>query len=132
MSRLWLCDKWFLSYQEGKVALGETLQRVVDDNLDVFLNYREKYYDGIYTGPGNRDIDFKGKAITVRSENGPLNCIIDSQGLGRGFYFHTTEDAGSVLSGFTITNGQADSGGGIYCVSASPSITDCRIIANNA
>ena len=45
MSRLWLCDKWFLSYQEGKVELGETLRRVVDDNLDVFLNYREKYYD---------------------------------------------------------------------------------------
>jgi hypothetical protein len=30
--------------------------------------------DGIYTGTGNRDIDFKGKAITVRSENGPADC----------------------------------------------------------
>jgi len=30
--------------------------------------------DGVYTGDGNRDIDFKGKAITLRSENGPENC----------------------------------------------------------
>jgi subtilisin family serine protease len=32
--------------------------------------------DGIYTGEGNRDLSFGGKAITVRSENGPENCII--------------------------------------------------------
>jgi len=36
--------------------------------------------DGRYTGTGNRDIDFRGKAITVRSENGPENCIIDCNG----------------------------------------------------
>jgi hypothetical protein len=42
--RLWLCDKWFLRYQEGKVELGETLRRVVNDHLDVFLNFRGKYY----------------------------------------------------------------------------------------
>jgi hypothetical protein len=41
---LWLCDQWFLSYQEGKVDLVETLQRVVEDNLDVFINYRKEYY----------------------------------------------------------------------------------------
>ena len=33
--------------------------------------------DGTYTGSGYRDIDFKGKSITLRSENGPENCIID-------------------------------------------------------
>ncbi len=27
--------------------------------------------DGIYTGTGNRDIDFDGKSVTIRSENGP-------------------------------------------------------------
>ena len=29
--------------------------------------------DGTYTGNGNRDIDFLGKAITVHSENGTEN-----------------------------------------------------------
>ncbi|KKM02889.1 hypothetical protein LCGC14_1779920, partial [marine sediment metagenome] len=65
--------------------------------------------DGTYTGDGNRDIDFKGKIITVKSANGPQNCIIDCQGTKaephRGFYFHNAEDRYSVLDGFTITNG---------------------------
>ncbi len=69
--------------------------------------------DGTYTGVGNRDIDFKGKAITVRSENGPDNCIIDCEREGRGFYFHNGEDDRSILQGLTITNGYADHGGGI-------------------
>ena len=43
--------------------------------------------DGTYTGEGNRDIDFKGKAITVKSENGATNCIVDREGVGRGFHF---------------------------------------------
>ena len=62
---------------------------------------------GTYTGLGNRNIDFLGKAITVRSENGPENCIIDCQNSGRGFYFHTSEGPNSVLDGLTITNGIA-------------------------
>ena len=93
--------------------------------------------DGIYTGNGNRDIDFLGKAITLRSENGPENCIIDCQGSEadphRGFYFHCGEDANSVLDGFTITNGCAYGGGAIRCLySGSPIITNCIIRGNVA
>ncbi|MHC4574297.1 MAG: S8 family peptidase, partial [Planctomycetota bacterium] len=59
--------------------------------------------DGTYTGDGNRDIDFLGKAITVKSENGPNDCIIDCAGTEtdphRGFYFHNGEDANSILDG---------------------------------
>jgi len=87
--------------------------------------------DGTYRGNGNIDIDFKGKAITVESENGPLNCIIDCEGNGRGFYFHNGETESSILSGITITNGQESNGGGIRC-SSSPIINNCRIIGNTA
>ena len=87
--------------------------------------------DGNYIGPGNKDLDFKGKAITVQSENGPKSCVIDLQGNGRGFYFHGGETKFSVLSGFTITNGRADYGGGIRC-SSEPTITNCRIVGNRA
>lgn len=87
--------------------------------------------DGTFVGSGNKDLDFNGKAITVKSENGPENCIIDCQGNGRGFYFHSGETQSSVLSGFTITNGSADYGGGIRC-SSSPTITNCKIIGNTA
>ncbi len=94
--------------------------------------------DGLYTGIGNRDMDFGGKAITVRSENGPAATIIDCQGTDvdphRGFHFHSGETADSVLDGFTITNGYVtgdypyNCGGGILCWSySSPTIPKCII-----
>jgi len=92
--------------------------------------------NGTYTGTGNRDIDFFGKAITVCSENGPENCIIDCQGsIGdehRGFYFHSGEGENSLISGFTIRNGQTNNGGGICCMRSSPTITNCIISDNKA
>jgi len=87
--------------------------------------------DGTYVGSGNKNLDFNGKAITVKSENGPETCVIDLQGNGKGFYFHNGETQSSVLSGFTIKNGYADHGGAIECYS-SPIINNCRIIGNTA
>ena len=89
--------------------------------------------DGIYTGVGNRDIDFLGKAITVISENGPGGCIVDCGGTWsdphRGFTFHHQEENDSVLSGITIYNGNPgnNNGGGILCEGGSPSINNCII-----
>lgn len=88
--------------------------------------------DGIYTGTGNRDISFGGKAVHLRSENGPETCIIDCEGAGGAFAFYSGEGGASVLNGFTITNGSASSGGGIYCSSSSPTITNNTITANTA
>ena len=62
--------------------------------------------DGTYTGPNNKNLDFGGLAITLQSENGPENCIIDCENSGRGFYFHSGEDANSIVAGFTIKNGK--------------------------
>jgi hypothetical protein len=45
--------------------------------------------DGYYTGDGNRDIDFKGKAVHLRSENGPEGCIIDDSACPKPYAFHT-------------------------------------------
>ncbi len=85
--------------------------------------------DGIYTGDGNKDLDFHGKSIIVRSENGPNDCIIDCQGQGRGFYLHSKEGSSVAIEGFTIINGCADSvGGGIRCTGyGSPTIKNCVI-----
>jgi len=105
--------------------------------------------DGVYTGPGNRDIDFNGKAITVRSANGPENCIIDCNGTEsdrhRGFFLHSGENVNSAIIGFTITNGYApldwipppvsmslSEGGAICCYGSSPTITNCIISGNSA
>jgi len=88
--------------------------------------------DGVYTGPSNKNLDFHGKAITVRSENGPDNCIIDCQAYGRGFYFHSKETGEAVVEGFTITHGSASSGGGMFIRDASPTVTNCTFRVNSA
>jgi predicted outer membrane repeat protein len=92
--------------------------------------------DGTYTGPGNRDIDFHGKAITVCSENGPTNCIIDCNGSAiephRGLIFQSGEGANSVIQGFTVTSGYADLGAGIKCYLSKPTIINCIFSSNTA
>jgi len=83
--------------------------------------------DGTYKGSGNKNLDFRReKAITVKSENGAENCIIDCENNGRGF-FNVTE-ASSVISGFTIKNGSGDA---ITCVDSSPTIKNNIIIKNS-
>ena len=53
----------------------------IQDAIDTAVDGDEVIVaDGIYKGDGNRDIDFLCKAITVRSENGPNNCVIDCNG----------------------------------------------------
>ena len=116
-----------------------TIQAAIDD---VLKGGTVMVAEGIYTGEGNRNIDFKGKTITVRSENGPESCIIDCfdpEYYGyRGFVFHSGEDGNSVLSGFTVTNGRVGScprspgGGAILCSLSSPTIKDCIIVNNVA
>ena len=106
---------------------------------------------GTYSGEGNRDIDFRGKAIIVRSAEGPENTIIDCNDADafsdghRGFYFHEGENSNSVVQGFTIKSGRVAGseipfidvpwtinstnpiGGGIYCEYSSPTIINCVI-----
>jgi hypothetical protein len=89
---------------------------------------------GTYMGAGNRDIDFLGKAIVVRSESGAGSTIIDCQGspaaAHRGFFFHSGETNASILEGFTIQNGYVGgplNGGGIECEFASPTIRACIV-----
>jgi outer membrane protein assembly factor BamB len=88
--------------------------------------------DGTHSGEGNRDIDFRSKAITVRSENGPENCIIDCQNLGRGFRLNSILGGNPVIDGFTIINGYARSGGAIHNYGSSSIISNCIMTSNYA
>ncbi len=87
---------------------------------------------GTYTGVGNRDITFAGKAVTVRSLDGPASTIIDCQSTGRGFIFENNETNASILQGLTIKNGVADFGGAVECFKASPTINHCVFTTNLA
>lgn len=106
-----------------------TIQAAIDaaNDYDMVL-----VADGNYTGDGNRNLKFNGKAITLKSENGPNNCIIDCQSEAFGFRFHDGEKADSILDGFTITNCYASGGSAINCWNSSPTIRNCFITANCA
>ncbi len=91
--------------------------------------------DGTYTGDWNdglrrnKNLELRGKKITVESENGPGNCVIECHGVGRGFNIHEGEDSYTVIKGFTIKGGKT-SGGGFYIENASPTIIN-NVITNN-
>ncbi|MDE0483364.1 MAG: right-handed parallel beta-helix repeat-containing protein [Candidatus Poribacteria bacterium] len=90
--------------------------------------------DGIYKGEGNVNIDFKGKKIVVKSQNGAETTTISCRWTEntRGFIFQNGETHDSVLDGFSIMNGIHDLGGGIYCNNSSPTIKNCVIAWNRA
>lgn len=96
--------------------------------------------DGTFTGDGNRDIDYLGKAITVRSQSrAPESCVIDCGGSEtdphRGFRFRHGEQAGSVLSGVSVRGGWAtypDLGGALYADRCAITIVRCRFAENEA
>jgi len=88
--------------------------------------------DGTYTGPLNKDIDFGGLGITVRSEDGPHNCVVDCEGEGRGFQFRFGEGPDSVLDGLTVTSGFGTypGGGAVLCSDSSPTLINCIVASN--
>ncbi len=94
--------------------------------------------DGTYTGDGNRDIYFYGKALTLKSENGAETCIIDCQ-YHQGFYVRSQVNV-LIIDGFTIMNGYASEGGGIFFHNSYPTeqnnfiskILNCKFVNNVA
>ena len=58
--------------------------------------------DGTFTGTGNRDIDFAGKDVIVRSRNGAAACTLDAQGSlatpHRAFHLHSGETSAARIA----------------------------------
>ena len=94
--------------------------------------------DAVLVAPGTyyENIDFRGKSITVMSEAGPDDTIIDGGRVTSVVTFWNGEDTNSVLHGFTITNGLVRDpfpfGGGISIRDASPTISYCIISKNGS
>lgn len=94
--------------------------------------------DTVLVAPGTyyENLDFLGKAIAVQSTDGALATIVDGGLAGSCVSFVTGEGPGSVIQGFTLTNGSgrpvsgSGEGGGVSCSASSPTILENRIIRN--
>lgn len=104
-----------------------TIQRGIDAALD---EDTVVVADGVYMGPGNTGLDFGGRRITLRSAHGAAMTIIDCQNIAQGVVFQSGEDSNCILDGFTISNGNGQTAGGITCRASSPWIRNC-VITNN-
>lgn len=86
-----------------------------------------KVFPGLY----NENLNFNGKAITVKSDYGPLTTFVNGSQLDSVVTFNSGEGLDSVIDGFTLTNGMAATGGGVRCDSgSSPTIKNNIITAN--
>ncbi len=78
------------------------------------------------------------KNFAVRSETGPEETTIRiadepvDPSRANVVIFENGESSASVLEGFTLTGGKGSSGGGVYCVGSSPTLTNCTISGNVA
>jgi hypothetical protein len=80
---------------------------------------------GTYRGAGNVNLNFNGKNITLQSDAGAGQTIIDCQQAAPGIRFANGEGFDAVLDGFTIKNARGNKGAGIYVSGASPMICYC-------
>lgn len=82
---------------------------------------------GIFAGPGNRGLDFRGKSLALIGAGAGLT-VLDCEGADRGFRLAGGEGADTLIRGFTVLNGAAPAGllpgkgGGLYCAGASPRV----------
>lgn len=89
--------------------------------------------DTVMVGPGTyrENIQIRDKKLSLISTHGPAATVIDGGGmgsvvsLGRG-------GSGTLLDGFTLTNGAAVQGGGIYIYWSSLVVRNCIIADNTA
>lgn len=94
--------------------------------------------DTVLVGPGTwlGAIDFLGKAVTVASARGPDHTFLSADGRSSVVTFASGEGQDSVLSGFTLLDGNGSltpagvAGGGVLVQDAWPRLVDCTINAN--
>ncbi len=117
----------------GYATIQAAIEAAEDGDVVVVLpndcNAEGRYYE---------NIDFLGKAITVRSSDGPAVTTIDANGSGTVVTCTSGEGPSSVLEGFTITGGTGASargstcGGGMYSSNSSPTVVNCIFSWNSA
>ena len=127
-------DTWSGQIPKCTATVGP--KKTIQAGIDAALGGDEVVVaNGDYRGAGNKNLDFHGKLITVRSASGvPEDCVINCEGAGRGFIFQTGETAEAVVEGLRIFNGSDGflSGGAISILFSSPTIANCQLLQCHA
>lgn len=103
----------------------------IQEGIDAALDFDTVLVaDGIYLGHGNSDLRINNKSISLKSENGSENCIIDAESTSPCITFEGY--GSSTIDGFTIRNGAGGTGGGIICETLNDTtiISHCSITEN--
>jgi hypothetical protein len=94
---------------------------------------------GTYTSTADEVVNMLGKAVWLHSSDGPDVTIIDGQDARRGITCESQETGETIIEGLTITGGRTfgeahpdNSGGGMICHGAHPSLKDCTFTNNTA
>ncbi len=127
---------WFVATNGNDAADGRswaTAKQTIQAAVDVATNGGTVWVsNGVYAAGGG--VVAQGgsnrvaliKPITVQSVNGPEATIIAGGGAMRCAYVTN----GAVLSGFTVTNGVAGAGGGVWCETSG--VANLCVIAGNS
>ncbi len=109
-----------------RVRPGQSIQRAIDaaPSTGAALCVLPGTYKGL--------IDFKGKPDQPRLFGGPLVTFLDGGGTGPVVSIKTAEGKDSILNGFTVRNGRANIGAGIFIKEASPTIRNSIVAGNRA
>ncbi|MFN2351762.1 MAG: right-handed parallel beta-helix repeat-containing protein [Kiritimatiellia bacterium] len=88
---------------------------------------------GVYTLPANpvvaqssTNVLYITKSLTLLGVDGPEVTFIDGENLYRGLYVNPADNIPAVLDGFTILNGRASQGGGVYMLNANLRTVELR------
>ncbi len=109
-----------------------TIQDAIDEAVDgdIILVQSGVYRENINIS--NKTILLGSQIVCTDSLTYTDETIIDGRGQGVVVSFIGDIGREAVLNGFTITNGQSNLGGGIYCREASPLLTNLKIFRNIA
>lgn len=93
--------------------------------------------DGVYTGPGNVDLTFRGKQATLRSQSGEATtCVIDCQANAAnphvGFKVTNGENSLTKVENLSVRNGYGTYGGAVLVVGSQPAFSGCVFRDNQA
>ena len=109
-----------------------TIQQGINASVDsdTVLVQPDTYFENInYNG---KNITVASLFLTTQDTSYISQTIIDGNDVGSVVTFESGEDSTAILCGFTITNGNAERGGGIYCYQTNPLLKNLKIQENIA